>query len=121
MMPQQAPSLWRLRPPVMSLADRARLGLPTIAVLVLAALLGHYLIGLGTYSVLFGGIPDRRHRATVMALAGVGLVAAFSLGIAAAQSLPLTLLVFGIVTVAGVLLDRAIPLGPASWRTGCGR
>ena len=59
--------LWRIGPPVMSVRDRLRLGLPTILILVGSALLGRFidglLIGLGTYTVLFGAIPSRPHRA----------------------------------------------------------
>lgn len=34
------------------------------------------LIGLGTYTVLFGAIPSRAHRAKVMTATGLGLIAA---------------------------------------------
>ena len=68
--------LWRIGPPVMSVRDRLRLGLPTILILVGSALLGRFidglLIGLGTYTVLFGAIPSRPHRA---GLGGTDVVA----------------------------------------------
>lgn len=105
-----------LGPPVMSVADRLRLGLPTILVLVGFALAGRFLdglvIGLGTYTVLFGAIPGRRHRALVMAVAGIGLVTAVCAGILAAGSLPWTLTAFLAAAVLAVVLDTAVRLGP---------
>ncbi|WP_295624014.1 FUSC family protein [uncultured Corynebacterium sp.] len=108
--------IWRLGPPVMPVADRLRLGMPTILILVVGALMGRYLdallVGLGTYTVLFGGIPGRRHRAIVMAAGGVGLVAAVSAGVAVAGSLPWTLVAFVGASLLAVVLDSAVRLGP---------
>lgn len=111
---------WRqvfaLGPSAMPLAMRARLGLPTIALLVAPALFGHFLLGLlmglGSYSVLFGAVPRRRHRAVVMAVTGVGLVAAVCAGVAVAGSLAASLAAYVIAAFLGVVLDEVVPLGP---------
>lgn len=108
--------LWRIGPPVMSVRDRLRLGLATILILVGSALLGRFidglLIGLGTYTVLFGAIPSRPHRARVMASAGIGLIAAVGVGVAVSSSLALTLGAFVLAAFAGLALDTAMRLGP---------
>lgn len=108
--------LWGLKPPVLTLAERARLGLPTIAVLIGFAVGGHFLtgllVGLGTYTVLFGTLPDRHYRARVMLVAGIGLLLSVCLGVAAADSLALTLVVYVTVGLAAAAVDHALPLGP---------
>ena len=111
---------WRqvfaLGPSAMPLVMRARLGLPTIALLVVPALFGHFLLGLlmglGSYSVLFGAVPRRRHRAVVMAVTGVGLVAAVCAGVAVSGSLAASLAAYVIAAFLGVVLDEVVPLGP---------
>lgn len=112
--------LWALGPPVMPVRDRLRLGLPTIVILVGGALAGHLieglLVGLGTYTVLFGGIPARRRRALVMAGAGVGLLGAVVLGALVSDSLLLTLLAFVAVAALAVGVDSRYPLGPPGLR-----
>ncbi|WIM69373.1 FUSC family protein [Corynebacterium suedekumii] len=105
-----------MRPPFLALSERARLGLPTVLILIIFPLAGCYfeglLVGLGTYPVLFGAIPDREHRAKVMAAVGVGLILAMSVGILVTGNLWWTLGAFLVVAVAGVALDQALPLGP---------
>lgn len=105
-----------LKPPVMSIADAARLAGPTIVILAGFALAGHYLLGLlialGTYTVLFGGVADRRHRLAVMTASGAGLVVAVTAGILAAGSLAWTLVAYCATTLAAAVLDEALTLGP---------
>lgn len=108
--------VWALHPAAMSLADRLRLGLPTIVILVGSAFMGRFLDGLlvalGTYVVLFGGIPRRRHRTEVMVAAAAGLVLSVCLGIDTAGSLPWTLGGYVVVALAAFTADTALRAGP---------
>lgn len=108
--------MWALRPAAMPLVDRLRLGLPTIVILVGSAFTGRFLegllIALGTYVVLFGGIPRRRHRAMVMVAAAVGLILSVCLGIVTAGSLPWTLLAYVVAALAAFTADTALRAGP---------
>ena len=99
----------------MSVADAARLGAPTVVILAGLSLAGHYLLGLlialGRYTVLFGGVADRRHRLAVRAGSGAGLVVTVTAGILAGRSLLSTLVAYCVTTLAAVL-DEALSLGP---------
>lgn len=112
-----------LGPSLMPVATRARLGLPTIALLVVPALFGHFLIGLlmglGSYTVLYGGVPGRRHRAAVMAATGVGLVTAVCAGLAASGSVVAPLVAYVAAALLGVALDEAVPLGHPARTSSC--
>lgn len=108
--------LVRFRPPVMTPSESLRLVGPTVVILTGFALAGHYvlglLIGLGTYGVLFGAVPSRQRRAMVVAIAGVGLLAAVLLGILCAGSLWRVLAAYIVVTLTAAIVDEVLPLGP---------
>ena len=105
-----------LRPQMMPLRDALRLVGPTVVILVVLSLTGHFMLGLlialGTYPVLFGAVPQRRHRLLVMTTAGAGLLLCVAVGMLAAGSLVATLLAYTVTTVLAALLDDMIGFGP---------
>ena len=105
-----------LRPQMMPLRDALRLVVPTVAILIGLSMVGHFLLGLlialGTYPVLFGAAPQRRHRFQIMTSAGLGLLVCIAVGMLAAGSLAWTLIAYTVVAVISAIADEIIEFGP---------